>query len=38
LACGFAGLIIHLVSRKLSQAPLVPQNHPFVKETIIHIS
>jgi len=38
LACGFAGLIMHLVSRKLTQAPLVPQNHPFVKETIIHIS
>jgi hypothetical protein len=38
IACGFAGLIMHLVSRKLTQAPMVPQNHPFLKETIIHIS
>ncbi len=38
IACGFAALLMHLVSRKLAQAPLVPQNHPFLKETIIHIS
>ncbi|MBL7766729.1 MAG: quinol:cytochrome C oxidoreductase [Chitinophagaceae bacterium] len=38
IVCGFIGLIIFLVSNKLSKAPLVPQNHPFLKETIIHIS
>ncbi|MEZ5045511.1 MAG: quinol:cytochrome C oxidoreductase [Chitinophagaceae bacterium] len=35
---GFIGLVIFLVSNKLTKAPLVPQNHPFLKETIIHIS
>lgn len=38
LVCGFVGLIITLVSNKLTKAPMVPQNHPFLKETIIHIS
>jgi hypothetical protein len=38
IVCGFVGLIIFLVSNKLTKAPLVPQNHPFLKETIIHIS
>lgn len=38
LACGFAGLIIYLVAQKLTKAPLVPQNNPLLKETIIHIS
>ncbi|HNB81006.1 MAG TPA: quinol:cytochrome C oxidoreductase [Chitinophagaceae bacterium] len=38
IVCGFIGLIITLVSKKLSEAPLVPQNHPFLKETVIHIS
>jgi hypothetical protein len=38
LACGFIGLIIYLVSKTLSTAPMVPQNHPFLKETIIHVS
>lgn len=35
---GFIGLIMFLVSNKLTKAPLVPQNHPFLKETVIHIS
>jgi len=38
IVCGFIGLIMLLVSRKLAEAPLVPQNHPFLKETVIHIS
>jgi Ni/Fe-hydrogenase subunit HybB-like protein len=38
LACGFVGLIIYLVANKLTKAPLIPQNNPLLKETIIHIS
>ncbi|GBL35931.1 hypothetical protein EMGBS15_15260 [Filimonas sp.] len=38
IVCGFIGLIMFLVSNKLAKAPLVPQNHPFLKETVIHIS
>lgn len=38
ILAGFVGLVIYLVSNKLSKAPMVPQNHPFLKETIIHIS
>lgn len=38
IVCGFIGLIMFLVSNKLTKAPLVPQNHPFLKETVIHIS
>lgn len=38
IVCGFIGLIITLVSKKLTTAPIVPQNHPFLKETVIHIS
>jgi hypothetical protein len=33
----FIGLIIQLVGRKLGQAALTPKNHPFLKETIIHV-
>lgn len=38
MLCGFVGLIIFLVSNKLTKAPMVPQNNPLLKETIIHIS
>jgi hypothetical protein len=38
IVSGFVGLVIYLVSNKLTKAPMVPQNHPFLKETIIHIS
>ncbi|MBP6623777.1 MAG: quinol:cytochrome C oxidoreductase [Chitinophagaceae bacterium] len=38
IVCGFIGLILFLVSNKLTKAPLIPQNHPFLKETVIHIS
>ncbi len=34
--CFWIGLIIYLVSRKLSQAALTPTNNVFLKETIIH--
>ncbi len=32
----FIGLLITLVANKLSKAPLTPQNHPFLKESLIH--
>lgn len=38
IVCGFIGLFIYLVSNKLTKAPLVPQNNPMMKESIIHIS
>jgi hypothetical protein len=38
IPCGFIGLIMLLVGKTLAKAPLVPQNHPFLKETIIHQS
>ncbi|MBK6820309.1 MAG: quinol:cytochrome C oxidoreductase [Bacteroidetes bacterium] len=38
IVCGFVGLVMYLVSNKLTKAPLVPQNNPLFKETIIHIS
>ena len=33
---GFVGLIMFVVGRALSRAPLLAKNHPFVKESIIH--
>ncbi len=36
VALGFVGLIMFLTARALTKAPLVPRNHPFLKETIIH--
>ncbi len=38
LMCGFVGLLIFLVSNKLSKSPQIVSNHPYLKETIIHIS
>lgn len=38
IVCGFIGLILFLVSNKLTKAKLIPQNHPLMKETVIHIS
>ncbi len=35
---GFAGLLIFTVSRTLAKASLVPQNHPLMKEAILHQS
>lgn len=36
VALGFVGLIIFLTGRALTKAPLIPKNHPFVKESVIH--
>jgi Ni/Fe-hydrogenase subunit HybB-like protein len=36
VALGFVGLIIFLVGRALTKAPLLAKNHPFVKESLIH--
>jgi hypothetical protein len=36
VAAGFVGLIMFAVGRALTKAPLVAQNHPFIKESIIH--
>ncbi|NLR64696.1 quinol:cytochrome C oxidoreductase [Chitinophaga varians] len=36
LGAGFVGLIIFLVSNALTKAPLVPKNHPYLKESIVH--
>lgn len=38
IPCGFAGIMILAVSRTLSKANLIPTNHPFLKETLIHVS
>ncbi len=35
---GFAGLLIFTVTRTLTKASLVPQNHPLLKEAILHQS
>jgi hypothetical protein len=32
----FIGLLIFIVSRSLTKAPLTPKNHPLLKESIIH--
>nr|WP_295868550.1 quinol:cytochrome C oxidoreductase [uncultured Chitinophaga sp.] len=36
LGVGFVGLIIFLVANALTKAPLVPKNHPYLKESIVH--
>ncbi len=36
VALGFAGLIMFLVGRNLTKAPLLARNHPFMKESVIH--
>jgi hypothetical protein len=33
---GFVGLIMLITGRTLSKHPLVPKNHPFFKESVIH--
>ncbi len=32
----FVGMVIFFVGRALTKVPLVPKNHPFLKESIIH--
>ncbi len=36
IGAGFLGLIIFLTGKYLTKAPLLPKNHPLVKESIIH--
>jgi hypothetical protein len=36
IGVGFVGLIIYLVTNNLSKAPLIPKNHPYLKESLIH--
>jgi len=36
IALGFVGLIMLLTARTLASNPLVPKNHPFFKESVIH--
>ena len=38
IACGFVGLVILLISNKLSKMKQIPENHPYLKETVIHVS
>jgi hypothetical protein len=33
---GYAGLFFHVISRALSQAPLLPLNDPFLSESLNH--
>lgn len=36
IGLGFVGLILFVTARTLSRYPLIPKNHPFLKESIIH--
>src|SRR5215831_14157467 len=36
LALGFLGLIMFIAGRTLSRHALIPKNHPFLKESVIH--
>jgi hypothetical protein len=36
ISAGFLGLVIYLTAKHLTKAPLLPKNHPLVKESIIH--
>ncbi|RXK60847.1 quinol:cytochrome C oxidoreductase [Lacibacter luteus] len=36
VGAGFLGLVIFLTAKHLTKAPLLPKNHPLVKESIIH--
>ena len=36
IGLGFVGLILFIVGRTLAKHPLVPKNHPFFKESVIH--
>jgi len=38
ILCGFVGLVTFLVGNKLTKTKQVPVGHPYVKETIIHVS
>jgi hypothetical protein len=36
IALGFVGLIMFVTAKSLAKAKLIPINHPFLKESIIH--
>jgi hypothetical protein len=36
VAAGFVGLIMLIAGAKLAKASLLPKNHPFIKESIVH--
>lgn len=36
IGLGFVGLIMFVTGRVLSRNPLIPRNHPFIKESVIH--
>ena len=36
VAAGFVGLVLLIAGKHLTKAPLLPKNHPFVKESIVH--
>jgi hypothetical protein len=36
IGLGFVGLIMFVVGRALTKAPLISLSHPFLKESIIH--
>jgi hypothetical protein len=36
IGLGFVGVIIFVVTGALAKAPLVPKNHPYLKESIVH--
>lgn len=36
IGLGFVGLILWITANQLAKAPLVPKNHPYLKESIIH--
>jgi hypothetical protein len=36
IGLGFLGLVLWLAGRYLTKAPLLPKNHPLVKESVIH--
>lgn len=36
VAAGFIGLVMLVAGNKLTKASLLPKNHPFVKESIVH--
>ncbi len=38
VVCGFSGVMMLAVATSLAKHPLVPSNHPLLKETILHVS
>jgi hypothetical protein len=36
ISAGFLGLVIWNTAKYLTKAPLLPKNHPLVKESVIH--